>query len=51
MFATDRPTVADFLSAYKGAIRGTKDNRADLNEGSMYEQVGGVAAIIWSRMV
>lgn len=51
MFTTKRPGVSEFLAAYKGAIRSEKDSRADLNEGSRYEQIGGVTAIIWSRLV
>lgn len=51
MFTSNRPTIDDFLRTYGDAIRGIKDARADFVEGSLYEQIGGVAAIVWSRLV
>lgn len=49
-FSKSPPTIQDFLDAYRAGIVGRKDNRADLSEGSKLEQIGGTAAIAWSRL-
>ena len=49
MFNTSRSTIQDFLAIYKQAVRGQGDQYADVRDGSVYEQPGGVAAMIWSR--
>jgi hypothetical protein len=43
------PTVLEFIETYGKAVRGVKDDLADTHRGSMYEVLGGVSAIIWSR--
>lgn len=43
------PTIAEHITAFTGAVRGEKDNRADTRRGSMYDQIGGSNAILMSR--
>lgn len=43
------PTVSDFLTAGKNALRGRFDKRADVRDGSVYDYIAGTAAMIWSQ--
>jgi len=50
-FNSPQPTIADFLEMYRAGVRGVCDRFADVREGSAYEHIGGLAAILWSREV
>lgn len=43
------PTVSDFITAAKNALRGRFDNRSDVRDGSVYDYIAGTAAMIWSQ--
>lgn len=51
MFSTEKPTIAEFLSSYKDGGVGVRDQYIDVHEGSIFEIVGGTAAILWSKEV
>lgn len=43
------PKIADFIQHFARGVHGTKDNRADIREGAIYQVPDGVSAVIWSR--
>lgn len=42
-------TITEYLDAFRSGVVGASDDNADAFEGSMYEVIGGAAAIVWSR--
>lgn len=49
MFVTESLSIDDFRNAYRNGVI-TKDPHADLEEGSVYDVIGGWSALIWSRL-
>ncbi len=43
------PSIDEIIKQFGSAIRGEKDGYADVRRGSVYEYIGGAAAMIWSR--
>lgn len=43
------PTIQELIDAFRRGIRVNSDELADVRSGSVYEYVGGTAAILWSR--
>lgn len=47
--ANAEPTVEDFITIAKDAVRGQKDKTADYIRGSDYEALAGAGAMLWAR--